>query len=287
MDPILFEKCIKHINRKYKIVLLEEYLLNQENYSNHKNIATILFDDGYLDNFDYALPILEKHNVKVSFYVVTECIDKNIPTWTHVLEHLFQHTSEKKLSLDFKFLPINLQKLNTESKADLLNFAKELKPYLKTIKHTERNLVLSDIKKQFNDVELPKVMMDWSHIKKLSELGHHIGSHTVSHEMLGTVCDEEFIKKELVDSRQRIFDKLEKDPVSISYPVGSYNEKVQQLSKENGYKLGLVVNQDEYVPDKNNLFEIQRIELYNEPWWKTKLRITNRLEKIKKIIRYR
>jgi hypothetical protein len=67
--------------------------------------------------------------------------------------------------------------------------------------------------------------------------------------------------------------------------VGSYNEKVQQLSKENGYKLGLVVNQDEYVPDKTNLFEIQRIELYNEPWWKTKLRITNRLEKIKKIIR--
>lgn len=287
MDPVLFERCLKYIKRKYNIVLLEEYLLNQKKYSNHKNIATILFDDGYLDNYEYALPILEKHNVKASFYVVTECIDKNIPTWTHVLEHLFQYTSKKALLLDFKFLPKNLRTLKTMSKEDLLNFAKELKPFLKTITHTERNNVLAEIKSQFDDVKLPKVMMNWGHIRRLSQLGHHIGSHTVSHEMLGTVSDEEFIKKELVDSRQRILDELKKDPVSISYPVGSYNQTVQRLSKETGYKLGLVVNQDEYIPDMNNLFEIQRIGLYNESWWKTKLRITNRLEQIKKLIRYR
>lgn len=287
MDPLLFERCIKYIKRKYSIVVLEEYLLNQEEYSNHKNKATILFDDGYLDNYEYALPILEKHNVKASFYVVTECIDKNIPTWTHVLEHLFQFTFKKSLSLNFTFLPENLRKLKAASKEDLLAFAKELKPFLKTVMHTERNIVLAEIKNQFNDVELPKVMMNWSHIRELSELGHHIGSHTVSHEMLATVNDEEFIKKELVDSKQRILDELKKDPLSISYPVGSYNQMVQKLSRENGYELGLVVNQDEYVPDINNLFEVQRIELYNEPWWKTKLRITNRLEKIKKLIRYR
>lgn len=287
MDPLLFERCIKYIKRKYSIVVLEEYLLNQEEYSNHKNKATILFDDGYLDNYEYALPILEKHNVKASFYVVTECIDKNIPTWTHVLEHLFQFTFKKSLLLNFTFLPKNLRKLKAASKEDLLAFAKELKPFLKTVMHTERNIVLAEIKNQFNDVELPKVMMNWSHIRELSELGHYIGSHTVSHEMLATVNDEEFIKKELVDSKQRILDELKKDPLSISYPVGSYNQMVQKLSRENGYELGLVVNQDEYVPDINNLFEVQRIELYNEPWWKTKLRITNRLEKIKKLIRYR
>ena len=287
MDPVLFETCIKYIKRKYDVVLLEEYLLNQEGYSNHKNIATILFDDGYLDNFEFALPILQKHNVKASFYVVTDCIDKNIPTWTHVLEHLFQFTTKKSLTLEFSFLPNNFQSLKIDTEEDRLNFAKGLKPFLKTITFAERNKVLKEIKRQFNDVELPEVMMNWSHIRELSKLGHHIGSHTVSHEMLGTVNDEEFIKNELVKSKQRIIDELEKDPISISYPVGSYNEKVQKLSKMSGYKLGLAVNQDEYIPEKNNLFEIQRIELYNESWWKTKLRITNNLEKIKKLIRYR
>lgn len=287
MDPVLFERCIKYIKRKYNIVLLEEYLLGQEDSSNHKKIATILFDDGYLDNYEHALPILQKYNVKASFYVVTDCIDKNIPTWTHELEHLFQNTKKSVLNLDFNFLPIEFQTLNAKKQEDLLSFAKELKPFLKTINHIERNEVLSEIKLQFDDVEFPKIMMNWDHLKELSKLGHHIGSHTVSHAMLGTVSNENFIKKELVDSRQRILDKLEKDPISISYPVGSYNQMVQKLSVETGYKLGLAVNQDEYIPERNNLFEIKRIELYNESWWKTKLRITNSLEKIKKITRYR
>lgn len=287
MNPVLFERCIKFIKRKYQVVVLEDYLLGEGDFSNHENIATILFDDGYLDNYEYALPILEKYNVKASFYIVTDCIDNNVTTWTHALDHLFQSTSKKHLSFTFNFLPKNLQILEASSKEDLLNFAKELKPFLKTLSFTERNKVLAEIERQFDDVELPKIMMDWNHIRKLSELGHHIGSHTVSHIMLGTVSDEDIIKKELVASKERIVEELKKEPISISYPVGSYNQKVQKLSKESGYKLGLVVNQDRYVPNTKNLFEIQRIELYNEHWWKTKLRITNRLEKIKKLIQYR
>lgn len=287
MNPVLFEKCIKYIKRKYEVVVLEDYLLGQGDFLNHKNIATILFDDGYLDNYEYALPILEKYNVKASFYIVTDCIDNNVLTWTHALDHLFQFTSKKSLSFTSAFLPKTLQNLEASSKEGLLSFAKELKPFLKTISYTERNKVLAEIENQFDDVKLPKIMMNWNHIRELSKLGHHIGSHTVSHAMLGTVADKKIIQSELVASKERIVEEIKKDPLSISYPVGSYNHEVQKLSKENGYKLGLVVNQDIYVPNKNNLFEIQRIELYNEQWWKTKLRITNRLEKIKKLIQYR
>ncbi|MBK7956947.1 MAG: polysaccharide deacetylase family protein [Bacteroidetes bacterium] len=35
------------------------------------------FDDGYLDNLEYAAPILAKYKVPASFYVVTDCIDQN------------------------------------------------------------------------------------------------------------------------------------------------------------------------------------------------------------------
>jgi len=76
-------------------------------------------------------------------------------------------------------------------------------------------------------------------------------------------------------------------PTTISYPVGSYNETTKRISKEVGYKIGLAVNQNIYDPDKQDLFEIPRIELYNEPWWKTRLRITHTLENIKSIIRYK
>ena len=60
-----------------------------------------------------------------------------------------------------------------------------------------------------------------------------------------------------------------------------------KISKEIGYKMGLAVKQMVYDPAQVDLFEIPRIELYNESWWKTRLRIDNTLERIKKIIKYK
>jgi len=71
-------------------------------------------------------------------------------------------------------------------------------------------------------------------------------------------------------------------PSTISYPVGSYNDCVKAYSKKAGYKLGLAVNQDIYNSDKNDLFEIPRLELYNESFIKTIFRTNGTLVKIKK-----
>jgi len=41
-----------------------------------------------------------------------------------------------------------------------------------------------------------------------------------------------------------------------------------------GYKFGLAVNQKFYNSVTDDLFAIPRVELYNEPMWKCKLRIS-------------
>ncbi len=105
--------------------------------------------------------------------------------------------------------------------------------------------------------------------------------------MLGTMTNENEIKNELLISAKTIEEKLGHFPITISYPVGSFNDTTKRISKEIGYKIGLAVKQNTYNPNKEDLFEISRIELYNEPWWKTRLRITNTLENIKSIIRYK
>jgi peptidoglycan/xylan/chitin deacetylase (PgdA/CDA1 family) len=130
-------------------------------------------------------------------------------------------------------------------------------------------------------------MMDWQDLLKLYNSGHYIGSHTVSHYMLGSMSDEDQIRNELVLSAELIKQNLGYFPKSISYPIGSYNETTIRLSKEAGYSIGLAVKQQMYDPVKDSIFEIPRIELYNENWFKTKMRITNLLETIKKTIGYK
>ena len=287
MDVRLFEKCIKYISTKYEVVLFEDLAFDKNAMSKKNRFATIMFDDGYKDNIEYALPILEKYKIKASFYVVTDCIDKNIPTWTHILEHSFQYTNKTKIELPYKFLPIEFRSCEFSSKEERLKFVSSLKPFLKTILHDKREIVLASVMEEFSDIELPKLMMNWDDVRKLKELGHYIGSHTQTHSMLGTMEKESDIERELQESGNKIKSQLGYFPLTISYPVGSFDEKTKTISQKIGYKIGLAVKQDIFNPIKEDLFEVSRIELYNEPWLKTKMRISNSLENIKKIIHYR
>jgi peptidoglycan/xylan/chitin deacetylase (PgdA/CDA1 family) len=289
-DPMsveLFDRCIRYISGKYKIMLFEELVSSGKHTEKHsQKIATIMFDDGYKDNIEHAAPILDKYNAKASFYVVTECIDKNIPTWTHILEHLFQFTSVDLIDMNFDFLPAELRVSRLSGTEERLTYVRKLKPFLKKITHEQRVACLNRVTNSFTDVELPRLMMDWNDLRSLKQQGHYIGSHTVTHCMLGTMTDQKEILEELQVSGKRIEEELGYFPLTISYPVGSFNEQTKELAKQAGYTIGLAVKQNGYHPHKEDLLEVSRIELYNEPWWKTRLRITNLMPTIKSLIRY-
>jgi peptidoglycan/xylan/chitin deacetylase (PgdA/CDA1 family) len=286
MDVQLFDKCIQYISKKFEVVLLED-LITSGAYKTNKKFATILFDDGYKDNLEFAAPILAKYNCKASFYVVTNSIDHNVVTWTHIMEHSFQHTNISDINFQFYFLPDSLKVTTLDTQTARIDYLNKLKPFAKTITHEQRLELLQAIQDKFTDVELPQLMMNWDEVRQLKNAGHYIGSHTVTHCMLGTMSNEDEILNELTASANRIKEELGYFPVSISYPVGSYNHTTVALSKKAGYTMGLAVKQTTFDPQLDDIFEIPRIELYNESWFKTKLRILNVLEKFKTLIRYK
>jgi peptidoglycan/xylan/chitin deacetylase (PgdA/CDA1 family) len=283
MDPVLFEKCLRYISERFELITIEDIPHTQLS----ERHATISFDDGYKDNIVHALPILEKYKIKASFYVVTDCVNKQLPVWTYHLDYLFKHTRRKELDMHFGFLPEALRVKELPDAAQRIRYIRKLKPFLKSVTHEQCLQVISHVSAMYHDVTLPELMMSREDLKLLQSLGHTIGSHTVSHPLLATMTDENELRKEIQNSREELFRLLGSYPLTISYPAGSYNAKVVELSRESGYQLGLTVKQDVYDPRRDHLFEIPRIELYNEAWWKTRLRITTSLEQIKKVLRYR
>ncbi len=284
MDVTLFEKCIRHISDKYEVRRLED--IDSVDLSGKDKLATILFDDGYKDNIDYAADILSKYKCPASFYVVTDCIDRNIPTWTFNLDYSFEHTCHSEIDMTFDFLPESLRVKNLPTAEARLAYVKKFKAGIKELKHEDRLKALNRVFEKFNDLVFPLIMMNWTDLHQLNAAGHYIGSHSVSHAMLGTMDDESAIRKEVANSARSIEKNLGYLPTTISYPVGSYNQKVIDICKEEGYKAGLAVRRTIFNPKNDSLFEIPRIELYNEPWWKMKLRMSNLLEKIKTVTGY-
>lgn len=285
MDVKLFEKCVRYISSHFKVVTIEEIALSDDRFTN-ANYATITFDDGYKDNIDYAASVLDDFKCKASFYVVTSCIEHNIPTWTKRLDSTIKHSNKKRISLSFGFIPESLRNNHINTEREKVVLLSRLKAIIKQLSHENRKTILDYIFTTYYEKEPLPVMMNWQDLSELKSYGHQIGSHTESHFMLGTMSDENEIRQELEGSAKLIHDRLGHHPIAISYPVGSYTATVIKMSKTAGYKLGLAVQQRIYNPLSDNEFEIPRIELYNESWFKTRLRITNKLEKIKKTIGY-
>ncbi len=286
MDVKMFDKCIKYISSHFEVVLLED-IIQKKVQPGKKKWATISFDDGYKDNIEYAAPILEKYNCKASFYVVIDCIEKNIPTWTHVLEHSFQFTAIKPIDLNFEFLLPQYRVNILATEDERIAYARKIIPYIKTVPEEQRLEFIQRVRATYTDTTLPAVMMNWDDLRELKKRGHYIGSHTYTHCMLATVTNESQLQNELLNSAKVIEQQLGHFPITISYPGDSYNARAMQESKKAGYTMGLAVKQDMYDPQKDDIFEIPRISLNNEPWWKNYLRITHLLEKIKTLIRYR
>ena len=284
MPPELFEKCIAYISRKFKVVLLEDLLADPDKYARQPT-ATICFDDGYLDNYTHALPILEKYGCKASFYVVTDCIDFNQLTWTHQLDYRFLNTDREQIDIQFDFLPSDLRVKTLASHEDRIAYCKRLKPAIKNLRNLQRVQVCDHIRDMLDDVDMPELMMTWEQLAELIELGHRVGSHSVSHPMLASIEDVEELALELSVSAMRIEEKLGHFPKTISYPIGSFNDQVVEQAIAVGYQFGLAVQQRDFRWPEDDVYRVPRVEVYNETWFKTWLRLSGWLPKMKRLMR--
>ena len=284
MRPVLFEKIIRTLQQNHTIICLEELLSNTPDSRSSKTFATVLFDDGYKDNIEYAAPVLKKYNCPASFYVVTDCIDKNIPTWTYLVDHALQKTTIPELSLSFSYTPPGLKLILLPPDKLSNPLVEKVKPWMKGLSNKRRREVLQSILDQCKDVKAPEnKMMNWNDIRELKQHGFHIGSHSHTHPMLGALEDESEINDELVISSGRILKETGAPPRTLSYPIGSFDDRVIKLAQKNGYKWGLAVEQRFYLPHKDTLFTIPRVELYQEPWWRVNMRMSGMYSRLKHI----
>jgi peptidoglycan/xylan/chitin deacetylase (PgdA/CDA1 family) len=284
MKPSLFSEIISHLTEKFSVVPLEHYLDDPRSFQSNKKIATVLFDDGYKDNIEIAVPILSKHKCPASFYIVTDCIDKNIPTWTYIIDHVILKTKKLKIELVYDFVPEKFKSLQLQLNNQPNPAVKEVKPWLKQLSNSQRLLVTQSIFSQCDDVLMPEnKMMNWNDIRQLDADGFIIGSHSHTHPMLASLQNESEIADELNISGQKIQQELGKFPKSISYPIGSYDERVVSLSAKAGYQYGLAVHQQFFKPGKDDVFKIPRVELYQEHWWKVQMRMNGIYSRLKNI----
>jgi peptidoglycan/xylan/chitin deacetylase (PgdA/CDA1 family) len=76
----MFERQMDILARDFKVVRLCDLPKAMAEDATDNNIACVTFDDGYRDNYERALPVLESRGIKATFFIATGFLGKSFPT---------------------------------------------------------------------------------------------------------------------------------------------------------------------------------------------------------------
>ena len=220
----------------------------------------VTFDDGFLNNYSVAAPILKDLNLPTTFYITTNFVDKNYMVWADRLERILEENSKNKIEVPWGSFKVSTNK-------DKIFFLRNLRRIFKSKNSYDFDNITDDIISQFDkrikytgNSEIDK-KMNWKNIISLnSENIFTIAPHSHNHKIL-SFCDDKTLKNEISKSIYFLKQKAKITNIHYSYPDGQknhYNKQVIKLLKDSGIKCcpSAITGVNNL---KTNLFDLKRI----------------------------
>lgn len=229
----VFERHIRFIKENFEPVPLGEALKAVSKNDRGKIYAAITIDDGYMDNYLYAYPVLKKYGVPATIFLTTDFIGtRHVFWWDRIFNILLSPgAKDAKVTIDSKSFYLNSDGFRqTKMTADRLN------AFLRTKNEREIDEIILRLEKQFSEMSKPAPceMLGWKEIREMSGNGITFGSHTKTHRNLCLLKDEE-VFEELIGSKRKIEKKICSDVTGLAYPFGIFDERVKDIVREAGF----------------------------------------------------
>lgn len=225
-DQQEFEQQIQWL-KKNSDVLSEDDLISvvREQYKPSGRSIVITFDDGYVDNYSLAYPVLKQHCVPAIFFISTQSIEERCLGWWDNIAYILKSTAKKEVIFEGKCLQPKY------------NFQEAMKTVLHFVDQNKKDVFdLLDTLSVACEVNSPDIniqggeLMTWDQLEEVSNNGISIGAHTHSHKILSSL-DLTQQKKEIEKAKKIIEQRLSKPVRSMSYPVGNYHHFTDATKK--------------------------------------------------------
>jgi len=229
-----------------------------------KKAFAITFDDGFMNNFSVAAPILAEMGIPATFYISTGMVDANAMSWIDRIEFCFEYNLKDKIHLPWEKTARSLI-----SKADQIAALDEIRKYVKSHKEVDQDGFVSFVYSEFgaNEVIQSDDPVDRKLLwEQVSELNSHelfnIGGHAHNHEILSFLSQSE-LHRIVTTSLAYLMEKSGVKTIHYSYPEGlehCYSEPVISELKSNGIKMCPTAI-DGTNPSGSDPFHLKRIFL--------------------------
>ena len=237
VDGVTFDWQMSLLRRFCVPVGLDESLPALAKGALPPRAVAVTFDDGYADNAEVALPILQSHGISATFFIAPGFIDGGRMWNDSVVEAIRAHTGSE---LDVQ--PLGMRVIPTESDIEkgsaatkVINHIKHLQPHdrAKSVRILE-GLVGRDLPDD--------LMLTSRQVKKLSTAGMGIGAHTMTHPILKSLDETEAVS-EIQTSRQALESIIGRPVRGFAFPNGKpgvdYTSRDVAIVRQLGFEFAL------------------------------------------------
>jgi peptidoglycan/xylan/chitin deacetylase (PgdA/CDA1 family) len=209
--------------RDYAFLSLDQLPAFLQNTANPRKFVIFTFDDGYLDNYQYAAPVFEKHHIPYTIYVTTDFPDRKAILWWYYLEELLLR--DDKIIFSWKGRTYQYRCEHLEAKEKVFYVLRNLFIEASVTDETAALLKVLFKSEKFEPCEkTEELTLNWQQIRELSTgTLATIGAHTVSHLPLSKMNQADALS-EILLSKEKLEDCVSKSVLHFSYPFGTPNE---------------------------------------------------------------
>jgi peptidoglycan/xylan/chitin deacetylase (PgdA/CDA1 family) len=232
-----------------------------------RRFVAFTFDDGYRDNLQYALPILQRYQVPMTLYLPSAFPEGRGELWWVVLEEAIARYPRIEVTLDGAERVFETATPDGKQHAFETIYAKmRAEKTEEGLRNIARELALGY---GINMERLCRELcMGWDEIRRIADDPLvTIGGHTVTHPILAKLGEEE-ARAEILEGVRQISAELCRTPSHFSYPVGSPDAAATRefrLATGAGFKTAVTTRPGVLFPDHvRHLSALPRISVNGE-----------------------
>jgi peptidoglycan/xylan/chitin deacetylase (PgdA/CDA1 family) len=258
ISPQAFEDIIAFFSKHFRAMALPDLVTHLATRTPlPANTFAVTFDDGFVDTWSVAKPILEKFEVPATVYVTTGYIGGEVFPYEFELADLIASRDGVHFNWDGGEYCWDFK--NTQDRERCYAEIKRIgKPYSYPLRRDLMTKILGES-------ELPKakgsLFMNWRQVIELSQSPLiTIGAHTHRHVLLPSLTHEA-ARDEINSSKNILQAKLEGPVHHFSYPYGASDQRIQSIVQSCGFTSAVGGKPGGIYPQFFECFAIPRIEL--------------------------
>ena len=240
MDAGRFDELCGWLRQWFNVLPLHEACLRLRDQSLPARALAITFDDGYADNHDVAMPILQRHGLCATFFVATGFLDGG-RMWNDTLIEAVRSTTAAVLHpTDSGIAGLNALPLTSlAERRDAVRALLRACKYMAVAEREEATLALA----RAAGVQLPQdLMMRSAQVQALHRAGMGVGGHTVNHPILARL-ELAQARAEMATGKARLEEIIQAPVALFAYPNGQpgqdYLADHARLARDIGFEFAV------------------------------------------------